>query len=54
MLLLAGVAGMALLLSCDPFHTGFEDREPAERYRAVEVISAPDNPPTLKVLTWNV
>ena len=50
----AVAVGMGVVLSCDPFHTGFEDREPAERYGASEIIEAPDNPTTLKVMNWNV
>lgn len=42
------------LWSCDPFHTGFDDTEPARSYQAQQVVEPAQNPQTLKVMTWNV
>jgi endonuclease/exonuclease/phosphatase family metal-dependent hydrolase len=43
------------LAGCDPFHTGFEEYEPAALYRTSRTPSpsaAPDRP--LRVMTWNI
>ena len=45
--------GALFLLACDPFNTGFDDVEPAERYAAATLTEAPDDPTTLKVMNWN-
>jgi endonuclease/exonuclease/phosphatase family metal-dependent hydrolase len=39
---------------CDPFHTGFEDVEPALMYEASAPVVPDQAPTTLKVMTWNV
>lgn len=51
-----GAPALALLacLGCDPFHTGFDDVEPAERYRAREITPAPEDPSELVIMTYNV
>ncbi len=54
MLLLLMLSLLSTMVSCDPFHTGFEDMEQALYYRA-KVIEAPplENRP-LKIVTWNI
>ena len=48
------VALLGGLLSCDPFHTGFDDVEPALMYEASTLEVPSQDPQTLKVMTWNV
>jgi endonuclease/exonuclease/phosphatase family metal-dependent hydrolase len=48
---------LALLLvatGCDPFGTGFDPVEPAERYRAAELTPAPAPDGRIRVLNWNI
>ncbi|MGM0597764.1 MAG: endonuclease/exonuclease/phosphatase family protein [Myxococcota bacterium] len=42
------------LISCDPFNAKFDDVEKARFYQASNLESAPENPPVLKVMNWNV
>jgi endonuclease/exonuclease/phosphatase family metal-dependent hydrolase len=49
--------GLALLLAlagCDPFHTGFDDVERAQSYRARTLTPATDSPAALLVMTYNI
>jgi len=43
-----------LLASCDPFHAGFADLEPAAIYRNAAAPSGPAPGARIKVMTWNV
>ena len=39
---------------CDIFNTNFEDLEDARMYVARNLTHAPDNPASLKIMTWNI
>ncbi len=43
-----------ILFSCDIFNTKFEDYEDAIMYEAAVYIAPPENPETLKIMTWNI
>ncbi len=56
---LAGLAVATLVSSCsleslDPFHTQFDDVEPAKRYYRSTPVPAPGVVTTLTVMSWNV
>ena len=51
--LLAGVC-IGSIVACDPFHTGFEDVEPALMYEAASLEPVESSPQSLRVMTWNV
>ena len=42
------------VVGCDPFHTGFDDVEPALMYEAQPLEVPSQAPSSLKVMTWNV
>lgn len=42
------------LMACDPFHTQFDDVEPAAQYRATALQKPPVVGDELRVMTWNV
>lgn len=53
----AALTSLALCLAlpaCDPFHTGFDDVEPALMVEATELQVPLDKPSALKVMTWNI
>lgn len=45
---------LAPVVGCDPFHTTFDDSEPAVEYRASTVSEVVEAPDELLVMTWNV
>ena len=49
-----GLAVALALASCDPFHTGFDDVEAAQSYRARALTPADDSPTALLVMTYNI
>ncbi len=52
----AALAALIALLGtgCDPFHTGFEDEEPARLYEAEGADPAPPPDGPLRVMDWNI
>ena len=45
---------LGCVLACDPFHTGFDDLEPALMYESDSLDVPAQAPQTLRVMTWNV
>ncbi len=45
---------MILMLSCDPFHTEFNDNESARYREAKEITETTENSSELKIMNWNI
>jgi len=52
--IVTGALILSFVTGCDPFHTEFEDNEPAQKYRARELKAAPMGLRELRVMNWNV
>lgn len=50
----AALLAWLAIAGCDPFHTGFDDVEGAQSYRARTLTAADDSPATLLVMTYNI
>ncbi len=45
---------LIIINGCDIFNTNFDDMEDARMYEANVITDAPDNPASLKIMTWNI
>lgn len=45
---------LTFVMSCDPFHTEFNDTETARYREAKEIIETTDNSSELKIMDWNI
>ena len=54
MLRIGPLALLVTLSACDPFGTGFDDREQAVLYASKTLEAPPNDPDELRVMTWNV
>ena len=45
---------LLVFYGCDIFNTNFENQEDARMYEAKVLTYAPDNPTSLKIMTWNI